>query len=627
MKIARRLPLPIFLVCLLIGTALTGTAFTQAIDDNVQQQINDLLQEKEGRTHAQRKMSSRLVYALKAARGERLGSTIDALPDAGAGLDVNDKGVLVDIRGTVSDSLENAITGAGGAVFHSSSRTGLHARVPLSQMENLAGRDDVAHIKPAAIALVNGGMRRPAMNPLATFLPRSLAFVISTGSVTSQGMISHGANTARTAFGVDGTGIKVGVLSDSAIYTDMLIGTGDLPANTVIVQNIDEVLNGGPGTSEGTAMMEIVHDMAPGAQLFFASAFNGEQSFADNIRTLRFVYHCDVIVDDVSYSDEAAFQDGIIAQGVNDVVADGAIYFSAAANSGSLTDNTSGTWEGDFNPGVASAAPLPTGYTLHNFSGQSFNRLTASAPALDLFWSDPLGGSANDYDLFLLNSAGTAIVASSTNIQDGNDDPVEEIFTGANLPANTRIVIAAKAGAATRAMHLDTNRGRLQFNTQGSTHGHNAAQNAVTVAAVYWNSAKTGTRPFVGGVKNPNEPFSSDGPRKIFYNADGTVITPGNLLFATNGGTTLVKPDIAAADGGMTRTPGGLFNPFFGTSAAAPHAAGIAALAKQLGPTVTNTQIYNAMISTALDSMAAGIDRDSGYGIVMAVPTLTAVPH
>ena len=423
-------------------------------------------------------------------------------------------------------------------MFHRSGRrNSVHARVPLQALENLAERDDVSSIKTSALARVNGGLQQH-QNPLWAFLPRPLAFVISTGSVTSQGMISHGASTARTSFGVDGSGVKVGVLSDSAEATSFLIGTGDLPANTVIVQDIDEVLNGGPGTSEGTAMMEIVHDMAPGAQLFFASAFNGEDSFADNIRTLRFTYHCDVIVDDVSYSDEPSFQDGIIAQAVNDVVADGAIYFSSAANSGNITFGTSGTWEGDFAPGGTAGAPLPAGYTLHTFTGtQTFNRLTSATSDVNLTWSDPLGSSSNDYDLFVLNAAGTAIISSSTTVQSGaGSDPVEEVFRSAGFAANSRILIVAKSGAQPRALHLDTFGATLSVPTSGATHGHNGGPKTVGVAAVYWNSAKTGTRPFVGGVKNPTEVFSSDGPRKMFYNADGTAITPGNLLFGTNGG-------------------------------------------------------------------------------------------
>jgi len=165
----------------------------------------------------------------------------------------------------------------------------------------------------------------------------------------------------------------------------------------------------------------------------------------------------------------------------------------------------------------------------------------------------------------------------------------------------------------------------VSIKTAGATFGHNAGLNTMSTAATYWNSARTGTRPFTGAA-NPNEVFSSDGPRKIFYNPNGTPITPGNFLFATNGGTTLIKPDIAAADGISTKTPG--FLPFFGTSAAAPHAAGIAALIVQAKPAYTPAQIKTAMTATALDSMAPGIDRDSGYGIVMATLAITyALAH
>jgi subtilisin family serine protease len=111
----------------------------------------------------------------------------------------------------------------------------------------------------------------------------------------------------------------------------------------------------------------------------------------------------------------------------------------------------------------------------------------------------------------------------------------------------------------------------------------------------------------------------------MFYFADGTPITPGNFLFGTNGGVVLVKPDIAAADGVSTRTP--FFSPFFGTSAAAPHAAGVAALVKSANPAATGAQIFNALTGTALDIRAVGIDRDSGYGIVMAPAAVNAILH
>src|SRR5207249_1642733 len=185
---------------------------------------------------------------------------------------------------------------------------------------------------------------------------------------------------------------------------------------------------------EGTAMLEIIHDLAPGAQLYFATAFNGITSFAQNIRDLR-TAGCDIIVDDVFYFAETPFQDGqssgvisntnagVIIQAVKDVTAAGALYFSSAGNSGNLNDNTSGVWEGDFVDGGPAGPPLPPGETgeLHAFPDpQNFNPTTATnGNPINLYWSDPLGASSNDYDLFRLTSTGTTVLDGSTNFQTG----------------------------------------------------------------------------------------------------------------------------------------------------------------------------------------------------------------
>lgn len=344
-----------------------------------------------------------------------------------------------------------------------------------------------------------------------------------------------------------------------------------------------------------------------------------------------------MIVDDVTYLDEGAFQDGPIARAVNQVVAAGSIYVSAAANGGNLTFGTSGTWEGDFlSAGPVGGAIAAVGETglLHNFrtavSPQAYDSLTAISDFITLKWSDPLAGSTSDYDLFVLDSTGTTVKGFSIAAQTGTQDPVEFVNEGTNCGTATasgfspavgdRIVVVLFNGLP-RALRIDTNRGRLSLATAGSTFGHNAGLNTISTAATYWNSAHIGTRLFTGAA-NPIETFSSDGPRKIFYTPNGTPITPGNFLFATNGGTTLQKPDLTAADGVTAKTPG--FNPFFGTSAAAPHAAGIAALILQAKPAYTPAQVKTAMTSGTVDNMAPGIDRDSGYGIVMALP---AVQH
>ncbi len=320
-------------------------------------------------------------------------------------------------------------------------------------------------------------------------------------------------------------------------------------------------------------MMEIVHDIAPGAKLVFATAFTSEASFAANIIALRETYGCDIIVDDVTYFDEGAFQDSTIAQAVNRVTSEGALYFSAAANSGNLTSGTSGTWEGDFvNGGAVSGLLASAGETgfFHSFGTQNYDVLTTTSDFISLKWSDALAASSNDYDLFILNSTGTTLKGFSAASQTGTQDPFEFVEQGNNCgtasasgycPAvGDRIVSVLFAGSA-RALRFDTNRGTLQIGTDGSTFGHNAGLNTISMAATYWNSAKTGTKAFTG-FANPTETFSSDGPRKIFYQPDGTPITAGNYLFGTNGGTTLQKPDATAADGVNAKTPG--FAPFSG---------------------------------------------------------------
>jgi|APTNR8051073442_1049403.scaffolds.fasta_scaffold19316_2 hypothetical protein len=562
--------------------ALAQSGLSQEVLD----QLAALKAEKAALTPSQKKLSSQLWHALQESRGRALPGLAEVYSGARqlARLDAESRS-RVTIAGTISGGLLRHVRSVGGTIIHASPRAGqVDAWVPLAGLESLAARTDVGQIYPAA---------EPSTN---------------VGALTAQGYISHKANQVVNGLGFNGSGVVVGVLSDSAQSIPTLIGSGDLSPLTTTLPG-----QAGSGSSEGSAMMEIIQDMAPGVRQIFATAFNGVASFADNIRALR-AAGADIIVDDVSYFNEGVFQDGPIAQAVNDVVADGALVFSSAGNSGNVSSGTAGVWEGDFNPGAV--VVTPDSYTLHRFpGGLDYNTLTVASSRVTLKWSDRLGASANDYDLWVTNSTGTSLLCYGGATQTGTQDPYE-ICSG-SLPVGARVYVGNYLGTAqTRALHVNTNRGALSTFTSGVVYGHNAGRNTVSTAAVYWNSARTGTKPFVGGAANPTERFSSDGPRRIFYLPDGSEITPGNLLFSTNGGEVLAKPDIAAADGVSTKTPG--FLPFYGTSAAAPSAAGVAALVMSARPDYTAAQVLHAMKQTALDIRAAGIDRDAGHGIVMA---------
>src|SRR5204863_7534876 len=116
--------------------------------------------------------------------------------------------------------------------------------------------------------------------------------------------------------------------------------------------------------------------------------------------------------------------------------------------------------------------------------------------------------------------------------------------------------------------------------------GHPAANGAIAVAAT---SAAGLAAPFTATAVT--EYFSTEGNRRVFFNPDGSQVTAGN--FSATGGTIRLKPDLTAADGVKTSLPSP-FNPFYGTSAAAPHAGAIAALVWSRNRALTPKQVRDA---------------------------------
>ncbi|MEW6736158.1 MAG: S8 family serine peptidase [Acidobacteriota bacterium] len=642
------------------GGSVTSIA---PLSEGAQQQISALMAEKASRTPEQKKMSSQLLRAIKENRGEAFAAGLDNLRPVNIKEDSRGN-VLLDIKvSTTDDSFLQKLT-AYDVIVRSDfpQYNTIRVSMPMQNIEAMAALPEVLFIEPEMKAQLERGEASDnhsvlytaptpvAQTPFAlraTNVRNSLPLLLASaerqkqgirpniGAVTSQGDTTHRAATARTTFGAMGQGIKIGVLSDTFnargtanndVLSGDLPGTGNPNGNTTPVTVLQDLVS---GTDEGRAMLQIVHDIAPRAQLFFATAFGGVASFASNIQALRDA-GCDIIIDDVFYFNESPFQDGPIAQAVNTVTANGALYFSSCGNAGNLKKNTAGVWEGDF----------VSGGTLANLPGGTVNNFTPTAPTptianivpatggnfYTLFWSDPLGASNNDYDIFIFDATLTVLFDFGTTVQNGTQDPFE--ITSGGAFAGDRVVIFKSDNAAPRALHLNTNRGRLTIATQGQTKGHNSAVNAFGTAAVPTGPASAGVpgpfpNPF--GPLNLIENFTSDGPRRMFYNANGTPFTPGNLLFATNGGITRNKPDITAADGVSTTLPANSgLNPFFGTSAAAPHAGAIAALVKSANPSLTATQIRAILTLSAIDIEAAGFDNNSGFGIVDAFGAVQA---
>ena len=193
------------------------------------------------------------------------------------------------------------------------------ARVPVSALGKLAA-------DPAL---------RYARAPLATTeaLP---------AKAVSQGDVSLRANVARTRFAVNGAGITVGVMSDSFACNppafqpgaptsskDQDVSNDELPSSVTILKD-----GACPdGSDEGRAMAQLIHDVAPASPIAFHTAFESELDFAEGIIRLRDA-GADVIVDDVRYFAEPFFSDGMVAQAVDIVAANGngVPYFSSAGN-------------------------------------------------------------------------------------------------------------------------------------------------------------------------------------------------------------------------------------------------------------------------------------------------------
>ena len=477
-----------------------------------------------------------------------------------------------------------------------------------------------------------------------------------TGSVVNQADASINADDARSTFGVDGSGVEIGVLSDS--FHDVIggstsgigcsrflngstsQGSADLPANVRLLDN-----GAGGGTDEGAAMAELIHDLAPGSPLAFHSVGASEAEFADGIDELR-ACGARVIVDDVLFFAEPMFQDGPVAQAAQAAFDAGVPYYSSAGNSAGFGADES---YADF-----SVTDGVFGEDFHDFGGgDRFAAVTVPGGCgvtAVLQWNDPFDGTlgpgaSDDFDLLGCTSASPAdCVFGSTNAQGCSfgagveaGDPLEilGLTNGGGPPATAYFAVnhfcgdenahfrIAILGSCNLASGYVFEAGIFD---KAQIYGHAAALGADAVAAVFYGEIDTG-----GGVFSPFggqidvEPFSSlGGDLPFYFDAAGDPLAGAPIH--------RFKPQIAAPDGSNTSFFGSDIGfdadtdpNFFGTSAAAPHAAAVAALLLEASPSLAANGVRQVLAAAALDIEAVGVDELSGDGLVDAFDTVQTV--
>lgn len=423
-----------------------------------------------------------------------------------------------------------------------------------------------------------------------------------TGSVKTEGDAIMRSDEVREILGFDGSMVRIGVISDGVDNASSAQATGDLPPNIIVNPNL-------PGRGdEGTAMLEIIHDIAPGAELAFSAGAAGVPTSLEFIESINFFLNevgADIIVDDLFYPGQPYFEDGIIAQEAAEAVAQGAVFITSAGNGARR----------HYQAQYIDSAPDDNQNNLHDFGvaagGQSQGFMRAQIPPgvqVDIFlqWNDPFTSSSNDYDLLISpqDDHFSCIPQScaSIQVQDGNANPLE-IVGVRNTSSNQNLTIAVGVNlfsGAPRTLELFFLRGQVAMEfivMSDSVVGHASVPEVIAVGAVPASSPDT------------IQPFSARGPSTVFF-----------PFFEER-----PKPDLVATDGVSVTGAGGFPTPFFGTSAAAPHVAGAAALLLSADPSLSPLEVMDVLMNTAVDLGTPGFDLTFGAGRVDAFAAVSSV--
>ncbi len=405
--------------------------------------------------------------------------------------------------------------------------------------------------------------------------------LLHTGGINSAGDNILKADIARATYGYNGTGIKIGVISDGVSNLVDSVASGDLPMFPAV-----DVRKTGIG-DEGTAMLEIIHDLAPGSEL----AFYGPSDSTDMVTAINTLAAtgCDIIVDDLVFSNEPKFEDGPIAQAARSYCNNSGVYVTSAGNSALRH------YYHQYNPLATGEETYPF---VHNYGsndiGNSFVIPAGGGIFALLQWNNRWGQSGDDF-AFVLYDAGGNFLNGSDQSQTGSGNPYE-YFSWSNTSGSDKTVflsIIEYSTTSARASivfdyHVWYGNSLEYVVASNSIIGHEAIPEVLSCAAA---SAAT---------PDTIEYFSSQGPGTVFFPS----FQERQL------------PNITGIDGVNTKigTLGHFSNPFYGTSAAAPHIAAVAALVWSADLTLTAVEVSSLIKNNAIDKGTAGYDYVWGNG-------------